>query len=72
MIKELKQHCYNVCGVFFQNSCESEMVENRQIMLLDWDERYYILNSMTDNPEEWSVTLRNEAWDFCNHLLSKV
>jgi hypothetical protein len=74
MIKELKMHVYNVCGVFFQNSCEigGGMEENRRIALLDWDEKYFIKNPQSDDPSVWEQNLRQGAWELSNHLLNKL
>jgi len=52
MINCGKKGFYNVIGIFFSNSIENSHIENRDIALLDWNERLLIENPLTgDNGE---------------------
>lgn len=50
MIINGKMRYYNVIGIFWSNSIESNPKANAQISALNWDERHYIENPI--NPDE--------------------
>jgi hypothetical protein len=71
MIEELKKRVYNVCGVFFENSINTNSSVNEVISLLDWDEKYWVENPTTKD-ESWQYAIINGAMEFGNHLLCKI
>ncbi|MFP5042920.1 hypothetical protein [Parasediminibacterium sp. JCM 36343] len=49
MIRNGRQRLYNVTGIFFSNSIDSNQVVNSQISLLEWEERLVIENVTTED-----------------------
>lgn len=59
MIRNGRQRFYNVTGIFFSNSIDTNQQANSDISLLDWDERLYIENAWTD--DDWRMNRQLNA-----------
>jgi hypothetical protein len=69
MIMQSKKRFYNVCGVFFSNSIDNNPNENADIACLDWDEKYYIENPISET--KWEFYLERNAFDFSGSIIRK-
>lgn len=52
MIANGRNRFYNVNGVFWSNSIESNNLANSQISALEWNERFVITNPFSDNEQQ--------------------
>ena len=69
MITELKQRFYNIIGVFFTNSISNNLQANKEISMLDLQERLIICND--SNINNWSSQLRLEANELSYIIMNK-
>ncbi len=69
IIKQAKIRKYNVGGVFFSNA-ENDYTQD--IALLDWSERFYLENPMTNNPSKIDQQIDGLAWEFSEMLVRRA
>lgn len=72
MIANGKSLFYNVNGIFFTNSIESNTLINSQISSLDWDERFVITNPHSDNEEVIQRQLEQIADNIVQLIISRT
>ena len=71
MIHELKKRFFNVAGVFFENSIAKDSEKNSEIALLEWDERNFIMNPITESKNIYKQYLRKSGAEFTYQILNK-
>lgn len=79
MIKFGKMHFYNIGGVFWANSIKNEFI-NKDIALLNWDERFTINNELISEvnkpKEEFDAEVNNQikilAYEFAQMLINRM
>jgi GTPase SAR1 family protein len=72
MIRNAKQRFYNVTGIFFENSIKQSKQANEQISLLEWDERLFIENALTDDNARIHYQLNAIAESFVTFLSNRI
>ncbi|HHG86635.1 MAG TPA: hypothetical protein ENJ82_17935 [Bacteroidetes bacterium] len=72
MIRNGKERYYNVCGVFFSNSIETNRAKNAEISILNWDERLVIENPFLKSDKEIKKQLGKIADNLTALLINKA
>jgi hypothetical protein len=72
MIKNGRRRFYNVNGVFWTNSIEDNPSDNADIAALDWNERFIIFNSLSDDEETINAQLELIADSIVTLLINRT
>ncbi|MHB8262041.1 MAG: hypothetical protein ACYDCN_15605 [Bacteroidia bacterium] len=72
MIIEGRKLFFNVIGVFFSNSIEANRVNNSDISALDWQERLYIDNPVSQNADEIANQISKIAESFVDLIINRT
>lgn len=69
MLRELRIRGYNVASVFFSNAYDDDAAK---ISLLDWDERLWIDNPLTEQKEDIQAQIARKAGEFAHFLIARA
>lgn len=72
MISNGRNLFYNVNGIFWTNSIESNKALNSQISLLEWNERFVITNPFSDNEQVIQRQLEQIANNIVSLLINRT
>lgn len=72
MIRNSKEQFYNVTGVFFSNSIDTNRILNAQISVLNWDERLVIENDIVEDDDAIAMQLITAADSFIYFLVNRT
>ena len=72
MIKESHKRFFNVGGVFWENSVNSNPGANKDIALLNWDERFFVENKQSDCEKHIFVQIQKLANNFARLMIVRA
>lgn len=72
MIAESHRRFFNVGGVFWENSVNLNPAANKDIAMLDWDERFFVQNKQLDCEKYIVVQIQKLARNFARLMVERA